>query len=223
MLVFADDANSEGGMDKDDVSRYMAIVSRQPFGASDNRAESNDSNTSAAKQDSPFKDWRLCFIAENENGEVTAGIVNGRSKASHYLKVGESIDGIELISADYKTETAVLRSGDDQQVLHMTDSGNTSSARPVSNDRSSRQDSFRQSSDDQGSYIRRIRPRERRLPTRENSDTNDNVLLEKHLQEYQMEVIRAKGELGPPLPIQLTKEMDDQLVAEGVLPAVEKE
>ena len=32
-----------------------------------------------------------------------------------------------------------------------------------------------------------------------------------------MDLIRAGGTLGPPLPIQLTKEMDDQLVREGVL------
>ncbi len=40
--------------------------------------------------------------------------------------------------------------------------------------------------------------------------------LQKHLQEYQMELIRT-GQ--PPLPIALTPEMDAQLVREGVLPA----
>ena len=39
--------------------------------------------------------------------------------------------------------------------------------------------------------------------------------LQKHLQEYQMELIRT-GQ--PPLPIALTPEMDAQLVKEGVLP-----
>lgn len=43
--------------------------------------------------------------------------------------------------------------------------------------------------------------------------------LETHLNKLQMDLIR-KGE--PPLPIPLTPEMDDQLVAEGVLPAVEE-
>ena len=45
--------------------------------------------------------------------------------------------------------------------------------------------------------------------------------LEKHLQEYQMEVIRG-GNL-PPLPVQLTPENDAKLVAEGVLPPVDEE
>jgi hypothetical protein len=39
--------------------------------------------------------------------------------------------------------------------------------------------------------------------------------LEKNLRELQMKVLR---EGLPPLPIPLTKEMDDQLVQEGVLP-----
>jgi len=42
--------------------------------------------------------------------------------------------------------------------------------------------------------------------------------LEKHLRDYQMDVIR-KG--LTPLPIPLTQEMDDQLVKEGVLPPVQ--
>jgi hypothetical protein len=38
------------------------------------------------------------------------------------------------------------------------------------------------------------------------------------IMDYQMDLIRSRGKKGPPLPIPLTKEMDDQLVAEGVLP-----
>jgi hypothetical protein len=40
----------------------------------------------------------------------------------------------------------------------------------------------------------------------------------KKLREYNMELIKAKGAKGPPLPIQLTDEEDAQLVKEGVLP-----
>lgn len=42
--------------------------------------------------------------------------------------------------------------------------------------------------------------------------------LEKHLQDYQMDLIRSAGTKGPPLPIPLTPEMDQKLVDEGVLP-----
>jgi hypothetical protein len=40
------------------------------------------------------------------------------------------------------------------------------------------------------------------------------------LEAYQMDLIRAKGAKGPPLPIPLTPDMDAQLVKEGVLPPV---
>ena len=42
--------------------------------------------------------------------------------------------------------------------------------------------------------------------------------LDESLKYYQMDIIRAKGHLGAPLSFVLTKEMDDQLVTEGILP-----
>lgn len=48
-----------------------------------------------------------------------------------------------------------------------------------------------------------------------------SVELQRKLQEYQMNLIRSGGQLGPPLPMQLTPEMDAQLVNEGVLPSAE--
>lgn len=41
----------------------------------------------------------------------------------------------------------------------------------------------------------------------------------KILQAYQMDLIRAKGKKGPPLPMMLSPKMDEQLVKEGVLPS----
>ena len=46
---------------------------------------------------------------------------------------------------------------------------------------------------------------------------------QRRLQELNMELIRARGEKGPPLPIQLTAEQDAQLVEEGVLPSLDDE
>jgi hypothetical protein len=45
--------------------------------------------------------------------------------------------------------------------------------------------------------------------------------LKEHLKNYQMDLIRAGGKKGPPLPMALTPEMDAKLVEEGVLPSVE--
>jgi hypothetical protein len=43
----------------------------------------------------------------------------------------------------------------------------------------------------------------------------DGEDLKRYLQEYQKQLIRTRQ---PPLPMPLTKEMDDQLVDEGALP-----
>ena len=73
-------------------------------------------------------------------------------------------------------------------------------------------------------------PVQRRNPIRQGNDGRSNSaarltgeVLQKHLQEYQMELIRAGGAKGPPLAIPLTPEMDAQLVKEGVLPPLENQ
>jgi hypothetical protein len=53
-------------------------------------------------------------------------------------------------------------------------------------------------------------------PTNTTSEVSPQERIKK-LREYNMELIRAKGAKGPPIPIQLTPEEDDQLVREGVL------
>ena len=75
------------------------------------------------------------------------------------------------------------------------------------------------------SYKQRLRQRqkmleERRLRKEEGPQLTREQLRE-HLKTYQMDLIRADGKLGPALPIPLTKEMDDKLVEEGVLPPQE--
>jgi hypothetical protein len=60
---------------------------------------------------------------------------------------------------------------------------------------------------------RRARMQEQQPPPVQPRYTGEE--LTKHLQEYQMEVIRQGL---PPLPIPLTPEMDKQLVTEGFLP-----
>jgi hypothetical protein len=53
-------------------------------------------------------------------------------------------------------------------------------------------------------------------PTNISADVTPQERMKK-LREYNLELIRARGAKGPPLPIQLTPEEDEQLVKEGVL------
>ena len=75
------------------------------------------------------------------------------------------------------------------------------------------------------SYAERLKRRREQLEERRRREAETPKLtgkeLEEQLKSYQMDLIRAGGEKGPPLPIPLTKEMDDKLVAEGVLPPLE--
>ena len=67
---------------------------------------------------------------------------------------------------------------------------------------------------------RRQRMLERQKPVEVPKPMYTGEELEKHLQNYQMEVIRQGL---PPLPVQLTPDRDAQLVAEGFLPPVDEE
>ena len=54
-----------------------------------------------------------------------------------------------------------------------------------------------------------------------NLPDEDEMTPDEHesmMQEYNMELIRAGGDLGPALPIELTPDQDAQLVREGALP-----
>jgi hypothetical protein len=64
---------------------------------------------------------------------------------------------------------------------------------------------------------RQLRLEEERRRAETIPDLHGQV-LEKHLQEYNMQAIR---EGAPPLPIPLTPEQDAQLVEEGILPPAE--
>ena len=72
------------------------------------------------------------------------------------------------------------------------------------------------------SYAERRRQRmlERQKPVEVPKPIYTGEELEKHLQDYQMEVIRQGL---PPLPVQLTPDRDAQLVSEGFLPELDEE
>jgi hypothetical protein len=55
--------------------------------------------------------------------------------------------------------------------------------------------------------------------TRVDPNTTEEMKI---LQKYNMDIMRARGKMGPPLPIPITEEMDDQLVQEGVIPPKKK-
>ncbi len=189
--------------------RYRIILDRKPFG--DPPAEPTTRPPVVVSPDQSFaRTIRLSALYEVEGGQLRVGLVNSRNNDSFFLSVGESYDGIELVSASFEEEEAVLRSGAEMAIIKLKD-GTVEPITPQQHDERAR---TRQSS-----YEDRRRARQEALERRRAEPPPEPRLtgeeLEQHLKEYQMEVIRQGL---PPLPIPLTEEMDRQLVEEGILP-----
>ena len=201
-------------------SRYQVILDRMPFGEPPPvPVVSNDPISATPPPNAFINDLRMCGITDTEYG-VRVGLVNIKSKPqkSYFLYLGESEDGIELIDADYGREGALLSKDGEEYWVYMSGVPTTASAtaRPATDSAKPRERRPRRTS-----YAQRLREKREAEAARLREQAVDRAsgeeLVEK-LKDYQMEVIR-KG--MPPLPIPLTKEMDDKLVAEGVLPPLE--
>lgn len=198
-----------------DFDRYEIILNRRPFGDVPSDAELAAAAAPVAPAGPSFVDsLKMCAITSG-GGALRVGFLDTKTTPprTYFLFVGESEDGIEVVSADYDAETALLRKGGEERMLAMTLA--TSTAAPPQSPR----DRFTSTGYKVvgGAIIspgRQLRMEERKRRSLELPALHGQV-LEKHLREYNMEVIRQGA---PPLPIPLTAEEDATLVAEGVLP-----
>lgn len=188
--------------------RYQVILNRKPFG--DPPPEPVQAKPPPPRADSFAKSLRLSMIVETDMGDVRIGFVDNRTSKSYSLIPGEAQDGIELISADFEEEEAIIRNGEEMALLKLS-SGTFEEIRPE--DQEARIEAAR----NRPSYAERRRARMERMREKEKTPPEPQYKgeeLTEHLYEYQMEIIRQGL---PPLPIPLTQEQDDQLVAEGFL------
>lgn len=196
---------------------YQAILDRKPFGAPPDR--SLEPERVVPVSESFAAQMQLSGIYELEDGNLRVAVTDKKDNSYFPLMVGETNEekGIALIDANYEKEEATLQKGDEVVVLSMRD---TSGGQVLST--TERQDRVKQAEDRRLSYADRRRQRqlERQKPIEVPKPLYTGEELEKHLQDYQMEVIR---EGLPPLPVQLTPDRDAQLVAEGFLPPVDEE
>lgn len=196
-------------------ARYQVILDRMPFG----KEPSPEALAAAAAQALPPRDpftknLKMCAVTRNlMTGKLQVGLTDAASKKNYFLGVGETEDGITVVEADYDGEKALLRKGDEEAWMGMNDAAamvTVASAAPTKPVRGARPSVAPPAPTRQA--VREVKIEAPRLT---------GEALEKHLQTYQMDLIRAGGEKGPPLPMELTPEMDAQLVAEGVLPPLE--
>ncbi len=196
------------GADSPDFARYQVILDRKPFGTAP--PPEDMSNKPIPLSESFAKNLRMSALLEVEGGGVRIGLIDTQSGKNFFLGIGESEEGIELISASYKDEEAVIRKGAEMAVLKLQ-SGEFQPLNPAQ-----QQARLNAPQPPPGTYAERRAARmQQRQPEPPAEPVYKGAELEKHLRDYQMEVIRQGL---PPLPIPLTPEMDKQLVDEGVLP-----
>lgn len=195
-----------------DFERYQVILNRKPFGVA---PPPPPVVPTISPEQSFARTIRMSALLELEDGSIRVGLIDSQGNKSFFLGVGEMEDGIELVSASYKDEEAIIRKGSEMAVIKLA-SGTIQPLSPA--EQKARLDSAQAQ---RVSYAQRRQERERQRqqpPPPPPKPIYTGAELEKHLQEYQMEVIRQGL---PPLPIPLTPEMDAQLVAEGILPPLE--
>lgn len=191
--------------------RYQVILERKPFG--ELLAPEPPPPPPQPQAESFAKSLRLSMIVDVNDGEsMKVGFVDTRTGKSYLLMPGESQDGIEVVSASWKDEEAVLRQGTEMALIKIA-SGEVRAIGPgqAAPQQQPQQAATRPTWEER----RRMRTPQPEPPPEIPQPRFTGPELERHLQEYQLEVIRQGL---PPLPIPLTPEMDARLVAEGILP-----
>jgi hypothetical protein len=212
------------------AERYDVILDRSPFGSElladevdmEQKAAAEaaaEAKAAAAAAAAAAKELRLCFLLESESGEIRAGFHHLKAKAgspkSIILMEGESFLGMKLLDINLTESQATLESKGKPVLFELAKAPTAAKAKPAP---ASPQPPKRQF----GGGFRRTKPPAQPAPTpppepqlspEEQQQRREEIRA--NLQNYQMEVIRSGM---PPLPIPLTQEMDDQLVAEGILP-----
>ncbi len=195
---------------------YEIILQRQPFGTPPERAP--EPERVVPVHESFAAQMVLSGIYELEDGNLRVAVVDKKDNSYFSLMMGgQGENGIELLDVDYDEEEAVLKKGEEVVVLRMSGTSGTQVLTTTE-----RQDRMKQAEERRLSYAERRRQRqlERQRPVEPPKPVYSGEELERHLQNYQMEVIRQGL---PPLPVQLTPDRDAQLVAEGFLPPVDEE
>ena len=232
-----------GAAPQTDFKRYDVILQRQPFGRAPIIPEvvpiAEEIPVAQVDPANAFiRDLKLVGLYETDQGIRVGFIDIKRSPPRNYfLYRGESEDGIDVVDVDYEKDKVQLQKGAEIYWLSMSGAtaGGASGASEPARASVARATSprrrvigpaaragFSRSATQTGSYAERLaRRRKEQEAERERLRLEAKMTgkkLEDHLNKIQMDIIRQGG---PPLPIPLTQEMDDQLVAEGVLPPLE--
>jgi hypothetical protein len=201
-----------------DFTRYQLILDRKPFGDSAAAAAVAAAAAAANPNQPPLSSILklVALEADDETGILQAGIVDLAGKKNHYLNVGDEEDGIKLIKAEYKADRALVRKGDQEEWLTLGAGPKT----PVpAGNPNPPEVAQRQKFLDMMKARSHTSPAATPPPAPTPPVPSRNITeLKEHYRKLNMDLIRAGGKKGPPLPIRLSPEDDATLVKEGVLP-----
>ena len=89
--------------------RYGVILDRKPFGE-ESLPAAIDPNKSVVPPDQSFTaKYKMVAVTRNNQGVIQVGLVELKNNRSTMLGIGESLDGVEVVEADYAGERARLR------------------------------------------------------------------------------------------------------------------
>ncbi len=182
--------------------RYQIIIDKHPFGEEPPEAEP----VQIPLSQSFARHLRLSMLFEGPDGDLRAGVVDSDKKKNYYLRIGEIVEGLELIEVDLSAEEAMLRKGNEVALFKLE----SDAPEPLSK----KQQAARRMSYSERLKAQQATARKRTEPTKPEPPRLTGEALRQHLEGVQMDAIRNGL---PPLPLPLTPEMDAQLVSEGVL------
>lgn len=207
VVLLADD----GGLGK-----YSLILDKELFGGEPKAVPTPAPQPTPSPQTPSWaRNYRMTMMTYDDYSEqVRVGIQNTQDNSSVLLIQGEDLHKFyKLLSADFDQRSAKISYQGVPHTFRLQQGpapSTTSSETPRSTRDRGRGGS---SSRNRGREIARTpapTPTPNATPRFQNREE-----LQAHLKRQQMDAIRTGK---PPLPIPLTKEMDDQLVKEGVLP-----
>lgn len=95
------------GVPLQDFDRYGVILERKPFGA---EALPRPVELPKISSDKSFTaKFRMAAVTRDDNGIIRVGLVDLKTKQGLMLGIGDSVEGVEVVAADYIKERARLR------------------------------------------------------------------------------------------------------------------
>jgi hypothetical protein len=105
--------------------RYGVIITRRPFGEETLPVPPVDLSKPVLPPDQSFTaKFKIAAVTRNSKGVVQVGLVDLKNNRSTLLEVGDSIEGVEVVEADYVNERARLRRDPEDYWVSMSGGSN---------------------------------------------------------------------------------------------------